>query len=71
MTNGGEDGPPHPLTPQQQARVALAQRDLEEARAADLATIDAAALVMMVEKLRSSLYDTVRLVHEVTEEDRP
>lgn len=70
MTHERDDTPPHPLTAQQQARLSLARCDLEEARAADLATIDPAALVMMVEKLRSSLYDTVRLLDEVTQEDR-
>lgn len=46
-------------------RVEMATRDLEEARQADLASMDPAVLVLMVERLRGSLDDVLRLVSEL------
>lgn len=48
------------------ARLALARRDLDDARTADLATLSPTELVLMVERLRSSLYDTLLVVDELT-----
>lgn len=52
--------------PVTQARLDMAHTDLEEARAADLAALDAVALVMMVERLRASLHDALHLLDETT-----
>lgn len=47
-----------------EARLALARRDLDEAREADLATMDPAAMALLVERLRASLHDVLQLVEE-------
>jgi hypothetical protein len=53
-----------PLTDLQAARVDFARRDLESARAEDLAQLDAAGLILVVEKLRRRLDDMLGLVAE-------
>lgn len=56
----------HPrLTQVQLSRLALAERDLREARGADLAVLGPAELILLVERLRGSLHDVIRLVDEV------
>ncbi|MFD0434757.1 hypothetical protein [Streptomyces chartreusis] len=55
----------HPLTPTQQTAIDFARRDLTEARAADLASIDDARLILLVERLRGRLDDVLRVVDEV------
>jgi hypothetical protein len=54
------------LTDQQQARVDYARRDLEHARAADLARLPADGLILLVERLRHRLDDTLQLIDDIT-----
>lgn len=58
---------PH-LSRPQSTRLSMAADDLDRARQADLATLDPAALVFLVERLRGSLDDVVRLVDELTQQ---
>lgn len=58
---------PFPLTTTQQSRVDFARRELDEARAADLASMPASALIMQVERLRGRLDDLITLVDELTD----
>ncbi|MFJ4624209.1 hypothetical protein [Streptomyces sp. NPDC088812] len=65
-----EHGRPTPdctLTDFQRARVNFARIDLETARTADLAQLDAAGLILLVEKLRRRLDETLHLVDEITQ----
>lgn len=55
-----------PLTDLQYARIDYARRDLEYARAEELAHLDAAGLILVIERLRGRLYDMLDLVGEVT-----
>ncbi|WP_031507800.1 hypothetical protein [Streptomyces megasporus] len=54
------------MTPHQR-RLELAERDLAEARALDLAHADPTALTLTVERLRAALHDTIRLARELME----
>ncbi|MFK0125560.1 hypothetical protein ACIQSP_19875 [Streptomyces nigra] len=56
----------HDLTPIQRTTVDFARRDLAQARAADLAVIDAAHLILLVEQLRGRLHQVLEVVDEVT-----
>ncbi|MFF3511511.1 hypothetical protein [Streptomyces sp. NPDC002573] len=58
-----------PLAGLQASRVDFARRDLEYARAEDLAQLDADGLILLVEKLRRRLGDMLDLVDEMTERD--
>ncbi|MGY5048324.1 hypothetical protein ACWDE0_22230 [Streptomyces sp. 900105755] len=62
---------PHtgPLTDLQRSRIDFARRDLENARATDLAQIDAAGLILIVERLRGRLAEVLDLVCEITDTD--
>ncbi|AQS70827.1 MULTISPECIES: hypothetical protein [Streptomyces] len=55
------------LTDLQYARIDYARRDLDSARAEDLAQLDAAGLILMVERLRGRLGDVLDLVDELTD----
>ncbi|MGI3229977.1 hypothetical protein ACRJ4B_45840 [Streptomyces sp. GTA36] len=55
------------LTESQQSRLEFARRDLNEARAADLAEMDGAALVLQIERLRARLHDVLSLMEETFE----
>lgn len=55
------------LTRPQLTRLDLAQRDLSAARTTDLAELEAASLILLVERLRGTLDDVVRLVEELAE----
>ncbi|TVZ96539.1 hypothetical protein [Streptomyces sp. BK340] len=57
---------PGPLTDLQRARIDYATRDLEYARAEDLAQIDPAGLVLIIERLRTRLDDMLQLIDETT-----
>lgn len=57
----------HPLTPTQATRIDFAHHDLETARTADLATLDAAGLIFIVERLRGRLDDMLHLVDEISQ----
>jgi hypothetical protein len=52
------------FTPAQLAALDAARRDLEAARDADLAEMDAAALIAMVERLRAALHSVIHAVEE-------
>lgn len=57
---------PIPLSPAQQSRIDFARRDLDEARSADLAQLGEPGLILMVERLRGRLDDTITLVNELS-----
>lgn len=60
-----EQPPPRlALTSLQRDRIEYARRDLEDARAANLSQMPAASLVLLVEKLRRRLDDTLRVIDE-------
>lgn len=54
------------LTDLQRARIDYARRDFASARAEDLAQLDAAGLILMVERLRGRLGETLDLIDEIT-----
>ncbi|MFB7285414.1 hypothetical protein [Actinacidiphila glaucinigra] len=66
------DDDPHaaanPMCSARRARLSLARQDLDSARDAKLDSMDVAGLVLLVERLRGSLDDVIRLVDEVTSE---
>ncbi len=53
------------LTASQADRVDFARRDLDCARAQDLATLEHAALILLVERLRLRLDDVLQVIDEV------
>lgn len=53
------------LTDGQKTRLEYARRDLETARAEDLAQLEAARLILLVERLRGRLGDMLDLLNEV------
>ncbi|MGW3135877.1 hypothetical protein [Streptomyces sp. NPDC001139] len=55
-------------TPSQATRIEFATRDLECARSEDLAQLDAAGLILIVERLRNRLGDMLDLINEITED---
>lgn len=59
--------PRPPLTGAQQTRLAMAEQDAATARKADLVAMDPASLVILVEHLRGTLDDLVRLVDEIAD----
>jgi hypothetical protein len=66
MTDEQSPTPAGPLTDLQRARIDYARRDLESARAADLAQFDSAGLILTIERLRTRLDDILSLVDEIT-----
>ncbi|MFF3159139.1 hypothetical protein [Streptomyces sp. NPDC057910] len=52
------------LTAQQHSRLTGARQDLTKARRADLGSLTPAALILLIERLRSRLDDTVHLIEE-------
>jgi hypothetical protein len=52
------------LTDHQRTRVEYARQDLDRARAEDLARLDAASLILLVERLRGRLGDVLDLIDE-------
>lgn len=62
-----EQPPPRlALTGLQRDRIGFARQDLEDARAVNLTQMPAAGLVLLVEKLRRRLDDTLKVVDEIT-----
>jgi hypothetical protein len=57
---------PGRLTDTQRSRIDFARRDLEYARSEDLAQLDAGGLILLVERLRGRLGDTLDLVDDLT-----
>jgi hypothetical protein len=64
VTHPQEPLPARPLTAAQRTRVAIARSDLLSAREADLGAMSAASLILLVERLRNRLDDTLRLLDE-------
>lgn len=62
-----ESGRPERLTEEQRARADIARRDRDRARAADLVAMTPPDLIVMIEQLRGSLDDAVRLIDELIE----
>jgi hypothetical protein len=54
------------LTEGQKTRIEFARHDLEDARSADLAELDAAGLILLVERMRGRLADVLDVIDEVT-----
>ncbi|MBT2401140.1 hypothetical protein [Streptomyces sp. ISL-100] len=65
--------PPRPARPtldrSQRGRLDYVRNHLQEARSVDLASLDPAALIMLVERLRGGLDDMVRLITETHDLD--
>lgn len=59
------------LTESQRTRIDYASRDLETARAEDLAQLSSAGLILVIERLRGRLHDVLGLVDELTSADPP
>lgn len=51
-----------PLSDTQRTTVEFARRDLTDARAADLATLPAASLILLIERLRGRLDEVLDLL---------
>ncbi|MEU2062920.1 hypothetical protein [Streptomyces sp. NPDC013455] len=62
---------PGALTDLQRARIDYASRDLEYARAEDLAQLPAAGLILIIERLRTRLDDVLQIIGEVTRDHEP
>lgn len=66
-----DEQPPTPpglaLTDLQRARLDYARRDLDEVRAEDLGILPPDVLILIIEKLRRRLDDTLALVDEVAD----
>lgn len=54
------------LTNEQTARLDFTRRDLDHARTEDLAQLEKPELILLIERLRSRLDDTIQLVDETT-----
>lgn len=67
MTDEQSHSKAGPLTDLQRARIDYARRDLEYARAEDLAQLQEAGLILLVERLRNRLGDMLDLLGETTE----
>lgn len=52
------------LTPAQLSLIHFARRDLDAARAADLAGLSGSALILTTERLRGRLHDLLTLIQE-------
>ena len=57
--------PARPLTDLQRTRIDYARRDLDQARGADLAELPPDGLILLIEKLRRRLDDTLQLIGEI------
>ncbi len=57
------------LSRAQAAALEAAARDLDAARAADLAAMNPAGLITLVESLRSALHDTLGVAHALARAD--
>lgn len=66
MTDEQSRDTPGALSDIQRARIDYARRDLDYARSEDLAQLPHAGLILLVERLRTRLDDTLALVDEIT-----
>lgn len=72
MTNEQAPSPTGPaLSDLQRTRIEYAHRDLEYARSEDLAQLQADGLILVIERLRHRLDDTLNLVDEIMNHDPP
>jgi hypothetical protein len=67
MTEQPDPNQGRALTPTQATRIDFARQDLEAARAEDLARLPPADLVLIIERLRRRLDDTLQVVDEITQ----
>lgn len=67
MHDSHPEGATATLTATQRTIVDFAAHDLDSVRAADLGAIDAAALILLVERLRGRLDSVLNVVDDVTE----
>jgi hypothetical protein len=58
------------LTDTQKARVDYARRDLDAARAEDLAQLSPDGLILLIERLRTRLDDALAILEEVAHPNR-
>lgn len=65
MNDEQPDTQPGPLTDTQRTRVEFAHTDLERARTADLVQLPRAELILLVERLRGRLGDTLQVIDEI------
>lgn len=68
MTDEQSRESPGALTDLQRSRVDFARRDLDYARSEDLAQLPTAGLILLIERLRTRLDDTLQLIDEVAGE---
>lgn len=66
MTEQPNSAQGRPLTPTQATRRDFARNDLESVRTGDLAQMQPAGLILIIERLRGRLDDMLHLVDEVT-----
>lgn len=71
MTDEQPHPTPGPLTDHQQTRLDFARRDLNAARTEDLAQLPPDNLILLAEKLRRRLDDTIQLVEEIARHTNP
>ncbi|NEB92469.1 hypothetical protein [Streptomyces bauhiniae] len=65
MTDGHPQ-PPLTLSPFQASRVNFARRDLDQTRAQDLAQLDGASLILLIDKLSGRLCDMLDIISETS-----
>jgi hypothetical protein len=70
MTNEQSRETAGALTDVQRSRVDFARRDLDYARSEDLAQLPTAGLILLVERLRNRLDDTLQLIDEIVDSNR-
>lgn len=66
-----ESAPLGGLSEEQRARVEIALGTLNHARGADLVAMEPVELVVLVERLRGSLHDSLRVITELAEPAHP
>lgn len=64
MTEQPDPAQGRALTPTQATIIDYAHRELEATRATDLAQLDAAELILIIERLRQRLDDTLQVIDE-------
>jgi hypothetical protein len=67
MTEQPDPNQGRALAAPQETRRAFARHTLDEARSAELATLEPHRLILLIERLRGGLDDMLRLVDEITE----
>jgi hypothetical protein len=70
MTDEQSRKMPGALTDVQRSRIDFARRDLDYARSEDLAQLPVAGLIILIERLRGRLDDTLQLIDEIVDSNR-